>query len=315
MILRKRISELSASGSIRWFLFCCGLAVVPPLVVHWLYALGFSDPLIVSPWSAGDMLAYCGAFGGAVIAMLGVYWSLKASGQDLERQTRDEAAPFFSVVFLEQMNKRDPVAEMFVAASRGRLPKEAVNVDDASQTRTKDYEETERRSIYAIMDGDIVYRTGLTGAQQEYACSRNLKQKVAAGTTAIVPNPIIYIPIRLMNVGKGAAVGARIGVYPAGSEWAGVMYWTVGPGDYVYLGVYVDTAKEAVLGEYELGIVYYDCLGCQYIQKFDLNVVREGEDNHPAVQMAYYGQRSLLSDEERERMLKNEEVSSRAVFI
>lgn len=302
----------------RWLLFCCGLAVAPPLVVHWLYTLGHSNPLIVTALSAGDMLAYCGVFGGAVISILGVYWSLKASRQDLERQTRDEAAPFFSVVFLEQMNKRDPVAEMFIAASQGGLPKgadDAAGEVDASRARAKDYEEIERRSIYAIMDGEIVYRTGLTEAQQEYAHSRNLKQKVATGATAIVPNPIIYIPIRLMNAGKGAAVSARIGINPAGSEWAGAMYWTVKPGDFVYLGIYVDTAKEAVFGGYELGVVYCDCLGCQYIQKFDLNVVREGQDDHPAVQMAYYGQRSLLSDEERERMLKFEKVYSRAVFI
>ena len=157
-----------------------------------------------------------------------------------------------------------------------------------------------------FLDGGISYQTRLSAKQEKLARSRNLEAKMAGGMFASVPNPVIYSPIYLKNVGKGAAVSVRVGVNPKGSDWAGVQYWTLMPGDYFYLGLYVDTDKQAVFGEYELRVVYFDCLGCQYIQRFELKVVsNDGGAGVPSVQMAYYGPRELLSDEERGRYLEN----------
>lgn len=316
--MRRRHDDGAKSENLRrLILLCCVPALVIALVVYAAYFLGDCLPLIVTPWAGGEFLSYCGAFAAAAIAIFGVYLSLDANRRDLEGQTRVEAAPFFSIVFLEQVNKRDCFSEMLVSVSmRSKYEgdENAACEDDASQARDNEHEEIEHRAVYAILGDDISYQKNLTEDQVEHVQSRNLKQEVAKGSIAIVVNPVIYIPIRLMNVGKGTAVSTRVGINPVESDWAGVEYWTVEPGDFVYLGICIDTDIEAVFGEYELRAVYYDCLGCQHIQKFDLNVVRNGEDECPAVQMAYYGQRRLLSDEERERMLKSEEDSSKAVF-
>ena len=301
----------------RLILLCCVPGLVIALVVYAAYFLGDYFPLIVAPWTAGEFLSYCGAFAAAAIAIFGVYLSLDANRRDLERQTRDEAAPFFSIVFLEQVNKRDCFREMFTAAIEHTKAEEdeiETCTDDGSKACEKEYMEIERRGVYAIMGDDVSYQSSLSEEQTERVKSRSLKQTFAKGSAAIVVNPVIYIPICLMNAGKGTAVSARIGINPVGSDWAGVNYWTVEPSDFVYVGIYVDTEKEGAYGKYELRVVYYDALGCQYIQKFELNVLRECEDERPAVQMGYYGQRTLLSDEERERMLKSQEGSPGTVF-
>ncbi len=156
-----------------------------------------------------------------------------------------------------------------------------------------------------LLDEEIAYKMGLTEDQIEHVRSYDIKEATAPGSFGFVANPVIYIPIYLKNVGKGPAVAVRVGVNPKDSDWSGVKYWTLMPGEYFYVGIYIDTEKEVVFGEYELSIVYFDCLGCQYIQRFALNVARRGGDGKHSAQMAFYGQRGLLGDEERERYLSN----------
>lgn len=308
--MTKRCDGDREHGDLRkWVLLCCAVVVALPLAIYALYSFGESCPLIVAPWSAGDMLSYCGTLVAAVVAILGVYWSLRSSRREQERQIRDEVAPFFSAVFLTQKNKRDPFIEMFLGRSGQRAD---VDGDDKTESDQgvncgdEGYREVDSREIYVILDGDISYKAKLDEEQAKRTQSKNLKVEMAMGVVAITPNPVIFNPIYLKNVGKGAAVSVRVGVNPKESDWAGVQYWTLMPGDYFYLGLYVDTSKQAVFGEYELRVVYFDCLGCQYIQRFELNVVPgDDEDAAPQVQMAYYGSRGLLSDEERERYLSN----------
>lgn len=50
---------------------------------------------------------------------------------------------------------------------------------------------------------------------------------------------------------------------------------TLDHGESFYLGIYIDTEKCSPVGNYELGIAYYDCFGYRYMQTFDLIVERE----------------------------------------
>lgn len=105
-------------------------------------------------------------------------------------------------------------------------------------------------------------------------------------------------------MGNGAAVGASIGINPIGGEWRGAARcWTVDRGEKLYVGIYVDTDAKDVFGQYEIGLAYFDCLGCQYMQKFEMNVAKLKEKDRPFVRLSFYGPRILLSDEERKRIL------------
>lgn len=306
----------------RWALLSCAVVVFIPLVIHLLYALGDSCPLIISHWSAGDLLTYCGTLLAAAIAILGVYWSLRnnrreqekqrlASKRDQERQIRDEAAPFFSAVFLTQRNKQSAFAEML----QGKLPGEAGENCGADKLTGCDdpyagkYEEVDEREIYVILDGEISYKRVLSDDHVKHVRSQDLSIQSGPGAYSFGPNPVVYIPVNLINVGRGVAISMRIGVNPKYSEWSGVNYWTIEPGDCCYVGIYVDTSDEKVCGEYELRLVFFDYLGCSYMQRFELDIVRHDKGGGIDAQMAYYGPRELLSDKERERYLNDLEKS------
>ena len=315
-------------------LLIVAVAVIPPSAIFFSYPLDAPSLSIVTPWTAGEMLSYCGAIGAAVIAIFGVYWSIRDGSRSRERQQRDEVAPFFSAVFLMQENKRDAFSEMFRATRRRcsnrdeaegafegldnhgaevQVGKGFAGCDGAERMEgnlecisgSTEYRETDSRKVYVILGDTISYAKELSEEQLRYVRSSSLNERMASGVTAIVPNRVIYRPINLMNAGKGAAISVRVGVNPKDSDWSGVKYWTLMPEEHFYLGIYVDTEKKAAYGEYELRLVYFDCLGCQYMQRFELNVVREDNGSVPAVQMGLYGPRELLSDRERERYLKN----------
>lgn len=289
---------------LKWLLFCILGAAIPPIVIQVLYPVDQGKPLLVTPWSAGEMLSYCGTFGAAVIAILSVYWSLRADRQAQERLIREEAAPFFAVIFLEQINKKWSLAEALSNASGVQNAQENIRGDATTPCRVE-YDEVDARELYVLLDEEVSYKTKLTEEQLERVRSLDLKVATAPGAYAFVVNPVIYIPLYLKNVGKGPAIAVRIGINSKNSSWSGVKYWTLMPDDYFYLGIYADTARKTAFGEYELRLVYFDHLGYQYIQRFELNVTRQNEEEKPSIQMAFYGPRELLSDEERERYLSN----------
>lgn len=55
---------------------------------------------------------------------------------------------------------------------------------------------------------------------------------------------------------------------------------TLDHGESFYLGIYIDTEKCSPVGNYELGIAYYDCFGYRYMQTFDLIVEREKDGSY-----------------------------------
>ncbi len=177
------------------------------------------------------------------------------------------------------------------------------NSGDCDGFYAGEYEEADVREVYIVLDGEISYKRELSDDQQKHVQSSDLVVQGAPGTYSFGPNPVIYIPVNLINVGRGVAISARVGINPKHDDWEGVYYLTVKPGDSFYVGIYIDTSDEKVCGEYELRLVFFDHLGCLYMQRFELNVLRESAGDVVNVQMAYYGPRELLSDEERERYL------------
>ena len=43
-----------------WLLLCILAIIVPPVVIMILYSVDRNKPFLVTPWSAGEMLSYCG---------------------------------------------------------------------------------------------------------------------------------------------------------------------------------------------------------------------------------------------------------------
>lgn len=97
----------------------------------------------------------------------------------------------------------------------------------------------------------------------------------------------------------------------SGEDWVGVRSWTIAPGEHFYLGLYVDTDKSGVYGDYTIGIVFNDRLGYQYQQDFELHVrrdvpsIRPGGLRQPQVDLSYVGDRKLRDSSGRVTYLES----------
>ncbi len=309
-----RISIFSnvSARAFRCLRLCLIVVVLPPIVIFVAYSFGEVVPLIVMPWSAGDALSYCGAVNAALLAMLGVYWGLRENRRVQEAQAREEAAPFFSVTVLEQQNKQDPFFD-----SSCNVTDDKKDIGKRDDEPKKEYIEVDNRTVYALLEDEISYVGRLSDAQLVRVQSRTLVETIAPGAEAIVANPVIYMPLQIENAGKGTAVGVRVGINPRESDWLGVKSWTINSGEHFYLGIYVDTENESVFRDYELRILFSDCLGYQYIQSFGLSVYNNSQGERgcevqgtPAVQLSFIGTRVLLDADERKSYLNSVELIS-----
>ena len=151
------------------------------------------------------MLGYCGAVDAAVVALLGLFFSIQDGWEQQRAQLRESTAPYFSMVILKAMNKKNPFSPY--ASAEGDETKAVC--DDYLPSG---YCEVDVREVYAIVGDDIVYRSRLSDKQRERVESTLLTEEIAEGTFAIVSNPVISIPLRFRNVGQGCANGVRVGV-------------------------------------------------------------------------------------------------------
>lgn len=72
------ISGLKGSPALLCFVSLT-IIVVIPVAVMLLYSVDLPN-VIKSPWSAGDMLGYCGTTGAAFIALLGIVYGVLTLG-------------------------------------------------------------------------------------------------------------------------------------------------------------------------------------------------------------------------------------------
>lgn len=264
---------------------CIAVIVIPPLIVFLLYSIGKSCPVVVVPWTAGETLGYCGAVDAAVVALLGLFLSIRDGWEQQRAQLRESVAPYFLMVILKAMNKKNPFSPS--VSAKGSETKACCGDDLPSG-----YCEVDVCEVYAIVGDDIVYRSRLTDNQRERVESTLLTEEIAEGAFAIVSNPVISIPLRFRNVGQGCANGVRVGVNRKEDEWKGVCSWSLDHGEDFYLLIYIDTDHN-VLGDYEVRIVFNDCLGYRYMEAFSLIVERDASGRENA-STDYVGRKTVI---------------------
>lgn len=259
-------------------IICLIAAFLPPLVIDALFGMGDEYPLIIVHWTAADVLSYFGTISSAVIAIAGVIFSVRAAGRAQESQLRDSVAPYFSAIYLDQQNKHDAFLELFTKSeSDDDNDKPSAGECNGAGEEQPAYQEVETRAIYALLADKVPYKRKLSDDERKHVESDHFIEEIAKGARAVVSNSVIYMPIMMRSVGKGSAVGVRIGVDRTEDAWTGVSSLTLGVDESFYLGVYIDTDEPAVFGDYEIRIAFSDCLGYQYQQTFELHIVREAD--------------------------------------
>lgn len=150
------------------------IIVFIPIAVMLLYSVD-SPNVIKTPWSAGDMLGYCGTMGAAFIALLGIVYGVFDAWEQQRVQSRKSIAPHFSMVILAQKNRKG-LSSMLPFGS-----------DDAVESHTNDagyreisneYCEADERETYVIIGNKIEYEDGLNRHQWECVKSKYMRMVV-----------------------------------------------------------------------------------------------------------------------------------------
>lgn len=283
------ISGLKGSPALLCFVSLAIIFVIP-IAVKLLYSVD-SPNVIKTPWSAGEMLEYCGMMGAAFIALLGIVYGVFDAWEQQRVQSRKSIAPYFSMVILTQKNRKG-LSSMLPFGSDDAV--ELHTTDAGFREISNEYCEVDECETYVLIGNKIEYKDGLTSEQWECVKSKYMRM-VVNGLELSLLNRTIYAPLRFTNSGPGCATNVRVGVYSKGEEWRGVRSMTLDHGESFYLGIYIDTENCSPAGNYGLGIAYYDCFGYRYMQTFDLIVDKE-EDGSYVSKLEYIGRKVMIAD-------------------
>lgn len=291
---RKRMGKACSLNNKAANLFIISLVIIfiPPLVIGFLYSVDASQVVIGTPWSAGEILGYCGTMGAAFIALLGIVYGIVDAWDQQRTQNRMSAAPYFSMITLTQKNRK---GLSFMLPQYEDDPGETASSDALPSSDSAGYYEAEERDTYVIIGNEIEYKNRLTSEQRKRVTHSYLSESVE-GLSLGMPNPTIYIPLRFKNVGPGCANNVKVGVNRKGAVWRGVRSLTLDHGVSFYLGIFIDIQHDSTIGEYELGIAFYDCLGFRYMQSFELKVGKEENGSH-VTELECLGRKTMIDDQ------------------
>lgn len=221
----------------------------------------------------GDVMALLGALVSAVMTIISVYITVQSSDEQRRQDRHDEAYPYFAME--EVWHNRYPA--LLSPASR------MDGIDSAN------HDEIEANGDYLIIAsaaGSFQHR--LTQTQREAADYRDKDITPEGGLLAYTRNPVLFVVLRLTNVGLGPAINSHCSLRRdevADEPVERGRIRTVGKKSSFLLGIYVDTSDKHNYGDYDLVIRYEDIWQRVYLQSFVIQV--HDEDGRPSVRYEY----------------------------
>ena len=85
---------------------------------------------------------------------------------------------------------------------------------------------------------------------------------------------MIYAPIEMTNVGKGAAVFVKVGLNRKASEHGYVMIPARNVNETFFVRVLAPGCGETEIGEYDLDVIYMDIYQNVYRQRYPFSIVK-----------------------------------------
>lgn len=232
------------------------IATIAGPVVLRLYCYYFNQK---SP-SSGDLLGYYGTVIAATLATCGVFITLKDNKKEFVEQQRVSVLPFIAVDVLTE-KKRIPIFNNGEVEIKSNINKEK---------NTYYYHEEKLKECFCIINnGKCTLFNGLTNDQIDRVINQGnpFKQK-EPGKFVLEPSRVVYLPIELENVGIGAAINFRLGIFPEGGSQKYIKPIPMKVGDKFYCGVYLDEDSDIdfCAGVYHISIYYQDVIGNGYKQ-------------------------------------------------
>lgn len=250
-------------------------------------------PTVIVPCSRNDsnVLSYYGGVIGGILAIVGVFLTVRYSQNQYRDGQRNSVIPFIAVNVLHRKNK-GPEVKFGHNSSNDEPEIKLKNPSPIEPIGYKEYKATDY--VFIIKNGEIEVRNKLNKNQQDRAEKMGLINKeITQGVYACVAVNDVYLPIDIENVGNGPAINFRLGLNALGVPSDKRLYSgsiSVSKGEHISIHIYSEDCDKSSrnLGEYKLGMIYQDIFGNRYSQEASIILDYEDSNNKVVVHTDMY---------------------------
>lgn len=243
-------------------------------------------PVVIVPCSKNDsnVLSYYGGVIGGILAIIGVFFTVKFSQKQYREDQRNSVIPYFSA---DMLNSHFVMPKVSMNSGHIKIS------NPPSEISTGYHEEKYTDYYYILKDGKFKITTGLNEQQTVRAHAGGLVLVQIPNGYAMTVKNDVFMPIQLENVGNGAAINFRLGINRSEIKDCDKKYAysiSVNRGEVVNVHLYSEDCDKtsANLGDYDLTFLYQDIFGNKYSQTTRISIVFNEDHNRIAIQMDMY---------------------------
>lgn len=252
-----------------------------PYGIDRLYFCGWSQNIEPNTmFSASDILTFYGSvlgyfvgFLGAIFAIYGVFETIK----DNQKATREQLE--HNKGLYEDERRRNVIPLIVLIKKRGVIKQnlfESLGYQISSPMPKKSEENKQEPTYQEYEVNKLVFTItsqNISGSDEFPATLKNYISHpfMVNGDGYLVKNTFEYIPVKIKNVGNGAAVNTLFTLYKEGYENSESFCWKSEPvnltkEDGFELGFFFDIKDGDILDDFVLKIHYYDIYNEEYYQ-------------------------------------------------
>lgn len=258
---------------------------IGPLIINILFKHTAPFGWIVAEWDASAALAYYGTIVAAVIAVFGVFWTIKYSQQNYREDVRNRTLPFVTLNMLKTKSRY----QLFETREK------TANIDNS-----EGYQEYKLQDYYCILEkNEILYKTGLTDEQKKLLDNGGTKWVTRDNGASLIVVDNICVPLEIENVGNGTAIRLRYGLNRKGIPEYEKRYLPIislRTDEPILLHIFSEdcSSQSENLGEYVLSFYYQDIYSNRYRQEFPITVEYDDDRHAPVVSVDMNGTQDFL---------------------
>lgn len=261
-----------------------------PLGLNIAFKIDGGIECLRAEWAAGDALGFYGCIIAACLAIYGVYLTIDFTQASAREDKRLSVIPYFSVSFLD--------TEAHYTIDRFNSITEKKNKGQKADYYTE-YELKD--CTFVIENGKIQPMKLLSDTQKELIQRGGFRDEtIAKGTIACVCVPMVYLPMKLTNVGNGAAISVRMGFCRKDCKQEDRKYIKPVPivkEDMMFARIFSEDCSQnsKSLGEYLFEIVYCDIYGTKYVQEHDIEILYDNSKKLPMCRVNTIHEQRIVS--------------------
>ena len=205
-----------------------------PFIIHVVFKIHPSNPFFSAEWTAGEFLGFYGVLLGAAATVIGVFLTVSYAQKNYREDVINRSIPFLTI------------------------------------TPLKDDQCLNGAMYFIIKNGEVSTANCLSDIQIQNIQNKGIvRETITTGVSSKIYLKMLHLPLKIENVGNGAAVTFSVGLNPMGitkKMQRFTLPTSISKGGSFLMAIYSENLDNMNCGDYSLCLSYYDILGNAYEQ-------------------------------------------------